>query len=738
MQSSRRSSPVWKRTLRFLVHRHALFYTLVFAVVLCREPAPSPASLSWGLVLAAGILLAVLIEKITLLIAAQRGGVWDRLELGLLLIVGVHLFLALTGASPTTSPSPFYPVAYFLLAALGAWGGRWVLAAAMASAFILIDCGRAVWLGASGWDFVPVGLHGLYAVVAGFGATAFVATETRARRRAEEAVNMFESRIGDFHSRLVRRDEGLEAMSSEGRRNRLISHVSALDDALYGLLSETAQIVSAHSLVLLLVDPNDEHVFRLREAVSESDAIAFNAAVRVGEGLLGFVAAQGESVQVGDIRLMSGDVPYYIRNPGVRSLAAVPVESMRGDRNHVEGVLVADSLADDAFDEGALRALTLGARQIRDSISRALMQQVHSEEAREFAALYDFSQELSRSLDLDQVLDKTLTAVERIVPYDGALVSLVEGSGHTDEGRARVARGSGRSVIRAVRGALVPDASFCGREFSHTEGFVGWVTTQGKYLYHPDVTKRQMKRAFIAKSLPLKGVGTFLSYPLSHGDDVLGALTVACEQEEAFTSEEVKTIRVVANLSAVSIANALLLRRTEELATTDGLTGLCNHRVFQDKLGEELERLDRHPGPLSIILGDIDHFKDVNDTYGHPVGDTVLRGIARLIADSARKIDFAARYGGEEFVLVLPETIGKGARTIAERLRKTVKRRPFPVGDAELHVTISLGIATYPDDARDKADLIACADAALYEAKRSGRNRVVHYADIVDTIARRA
>jgi diguanylate cyclase (GGDEF)-like protein len=173
------------------------------------------------------------------------------------------------------------------------------------------------------------------------------------------------------------------------------------------------------------------------------------------------------------------------------------------------------------------------------------------------------------------------------------------------------------------------------------------------------------------------------------------------------------------------------LVRTRELALQDELTGLANRRALEQMLAEEVSRALRHGRPLSILMTDVDHFKAINDTYGHRVGDEVLRELARLLADNLRSIDRAARYGGEELLVMLPETPVAEARNVAERVRNAVAEHDFVVEpeDAEparhLRLTASVGVASLPEDADSPARLVEIADRALYEAKHQGRNRVV-------------
>ncbi|MBN1542186.1 diguanylate cyclase [candidate division KSB1 bacterium] len=167
--------------------------------------------------------------------------------------------------------------------------------------------------------------------------------------------------------------------------------------------------------------------------------------------------------------------------------------------------------------------------------------------------------------------------------------------------------------------------------------------------------------------------------------------------------------------------------RLRELAVTDGLTGLNNYRYFKEYLLQEVRRAERHQSRVSLIMIDIDYFKNYNDTHGHLAGDEVLRHIARLMQDNIRNIDFAARYGGEEFAIVLSETPLEAARVVAEKLRILVEQQPFPRQEMQPNgnITVSMGVASFPQDGKSVEKLIESADQRLYRAKAEGRNRVV-------------
>jgi diguanylate cyclase (GGDEF)-like protein len=179
-------------------------------------------------------------------------------------------------------------------------------------------------------------------------------------------------------------------------------------------------------------------------------------------------------------------------------------------------------------------------------------------------------------------------------------------------------------------------------------------------------------------------------------------------------------------LAATLQSAAIRFSRAGVEAITDGLTGLYNHRYLHERLEEELERGRRHDGKLSLLFCDCDHFKAYNDDHGHKSGDAALERIARIIETCSRRVDLAARYGGEEFVLVLVDTGGAGAMTVAGRIRSEVERVCIAGGYS---LSVSIGVATYPDDAAAKDELLDKADWAMYAAKRAGRNRVCAFSD---------
>jgi diguanylate cyclase (GGDEF)-like protein len=223
-----------------------------------------------------------------------------------------------------------------------------------------------------------------------------------------------------------------------------------------------------------------------------------------------------------------------------------------------------------------------------------------------------------------------------------------------------------------------------------------------------------------------------LSTPLFKQDEVMGILHVMNKHDGALFSEEDKaSLSTLALHTAVAIDNAWFLETMEKQAVTDSLTGLYNHREFQNRLLEEVERGNRYGSLFSLLMLDIDHFKVLNDTHGHMSGDLILKEIVRRIRGSIRNnVDIPARYGGEEFTIILPQTPKEEAKIAAERIRKSIQAEDFPtITGHPVRVTASLGIASFPEDMKTREELLLAADQALYFAKNEGRNRICSYSE---------
>jgi diguanylate cyclase (GGDEF)-like protein len=217
-----------------------------------------------------------------------------------------------------------------------------------------------------------------------------------------------------------------------------------------------------------------------------------------------------------------------------------------------------------------------------------------------------------------------------------------------------------------------------------------------------------------------------IDIPLVSRGKVMGIMKVETEKGNQPDDRERHLLMIFANSAAVAIDNSLLHKKTEELTIIDELTELFNYRYFRNKLSDELRRADRYRQRFSVLMMDLDHFKKVNDEHGHQTGNIVLREISGIIKQCVRDVDIVARYGGEEFVVILPQTGDDDALVIAERIRSTVQKAFFSnsQGQRDIQITISIGIASYPNGVKTMDQLIEKVDKIMYQAKALGRNRV--------------
>ncbi|GMR04040.1 MAG: hypothetical protein BMS9Abin22_572 [Gammaproteobacteria bacterium] len=250
-------------------------------------------------------------------------------------------------------------------------------------------------------------------------------------------------------------------------------------------------------------------------------------------------------------------------------------------------------------------------------------------------------------------------------------------------------------------------------------------TAAESYILSNDCPETKHKLSKLARD---EGILSFVCLPLSSQTNRLGVIYFYRTDRDTFTSDEIELLTTLAALAAGAIENARLHARTADQAATDALTGLPNRRILDQRLTEELRRAQRYNKSLSLMLLDIDHFKKVNDNYGHLAGDAVLKTLAKLLSKQIRDVDFAARYGGEEFMFILPETDSPGAKLVAQRIRRAVADTPFPLRDGrKISVTVSIGIVCFPHCGESAQELTERADQALYTAKLAGRNRVELY-----------
>jgi len=642
----------------------------------------------------------------------SRGAKKD-LELGAALIVATYVTLQMTGGLR----SPVYPLVYALTAFLVTFHRRIVgfplVAMTLALEFLLYRSSvahgvvepRARELALSHASFI-----GFFAL-ANF---IFLQAEVLRQRREHRAtiareIKTLREEARDFRliSSSLSADPGTRNRAADEER-LAIGAVETIHLSLFYTLELLKKSLELHTCILLWLDDSGEHL-KIKEAVTDADCIV-NVPIPADAGALGTVVKQRLLVNLKDPK--RSHLPYYSAPPAdveIGSFVGVPV----AEDGHLRGVLCADrpsgrpfSVKDEQLLQGAAAQML---RSLQSERVFAAVERAKYEHERFFAALA----QLNRALGIEAVCKTTFEATKEICDYDFAAITLFE-------------PGSNKHIVLSAVGDV--PKGLPGMNVDRA-GLASMVVKNKHFL--PAGGEVRDKDAYVyGKRVRLAGMESLLVLPLICADTAIGSFAVAAKRPRAFGKDKREMLGVIANHVAVSLANAQMYGRMETMATTDGLTGLVNHRTFQERIAEMLARAERSSGKQALLLTDIDHFKKVNDTYGHPVGDEVLRGVAQVVRECVRKVDVAARYGGEEFAIVLESTDKDGARQLAERIRNEVQKQVFQSAQGPFSCTLSLGIAVYPADGSDVKTLIAHADQALYHAKHNGRNRAVAFADL--------
>lgn len=317
---------------------------------------------------------------------------------------------------------------------------------------------------------------------------------------------------------------------------------------------------------------------------------------------------------------------------------------------------------------------------------------------------------IASTLEISRTVEHVLQQALQVVPYDTASVQLLK------EGQLEVIGGHGWEDIDSVLGL----------RFS----IPGYNPNTPVVLERKPVIEGNIQQRYPAfRSHSGAHIKSWMGIPLVVRGEVIGLLAFDSSKENFFTVSHLRVAASFADHVALALSNAQLYEETHRLAMEDSLTGAASRRWFFLQANQLIVQSARYKRSLSLVMFDVDYFKDVNDRHGHNVGDDVLRTIARTVAGTLRSADVLARYGGEEFVVLLPETPHRNACEIAERLRAEIDSFRFPDFAPqlreELHVTVSVGVATYDSERDSTVDhLLTRADRALYVAKREGRNRV--------------
>ena len=567
-----------------------------------------------------------------------------------------------------------------------------------------------------------------------------------------------EKQVRDAHEQLLAHAHAVDPLADKTRlpgltrEERQATNVDAAlkrEVTFNGLLEFIYELVPAHTYALFLKEHKDgKDVLTLRAVLSDSRSPAtIGSAQDLDPGqdqwIIGKCAKDREPKRLNDdLRIPSLALGYYHREVPVRSFFAFPILD---DGGNVLGVLAVDSLEQGAFSEETCQILERFTPFFIQIIERIRIAQELNIRASHFESLHQMSAILNSSLELNAILNRLAEQLAVMVPHDLCLFLRYD----EPSGQAVVLHKSGPAlqndsrsgeIVERLRSVLHMRKPSPEREQTFpveqnailAQMLMHWKNGRMQPYHFPDFGDRGGEIRLLGEnSKERPELKTLSCWPLAAGDRFLGCFFLGSLQVNAFSELQRNFLDTLMNQVAMVVDNSIMHQNIRDMARTDGLTGLLNHRTFMEKLSEEYKRIDRESRPFSILLMDIDKFKNVNDTYGHPVGDLAIKSVAKVLKETARATDFVARYGGEEFAVGMVDTRSEGAQQMAERVRaimeKTVAAR---IGSRDLMITLSIGVSSFPEDTRNAADLVTLADNALYQAKRSGRNRVCLLKDI--------
>ncbi|MBD3237423.1 MAG: diguanylate cyclase [Candidatus Eisenbacteria bacterium] len=337
---------------------------------------------------------------------------------------------------------------------------------------------------------------------------------------------------------------------------------------------------------------------------------------------------------------------------------------------------------------------------MNNKLARVLRKESCGEVARqdsELEILLEVSRLMQATLEKEKVFERLLDLVQQAVPYESATLFLWDAG--AERLQPATQRGHHVDLIGGVR-------------FDHGTGFSGWVAKQRKPILLSELGRGRRHDDAV--------VGSFLSVPLVVQGDLVGVLNLSHPEARRFDADHLRILSLIASQAAATIQRLLLYEEMRRLAITDDLTNICNRRHFLERLQHEIDRARRYETPFSVLFLDIDNFKELNDSFGHHVGDRILAELGSVLKYWARRSDLVARYGGEEFAILLPMTDKTRARCAAERLRQKIEQHTFY---RRKKLTVSIGIAGFPEDGESVDPLLGRVDEALYLAKQTGRNR---------------
>ncbi|MBO4436094.1 MAG: GGDEF domain-containing protein [Fibrobacter sp.] len=431
-------------------------------------------------------------------------------------------------------------------------------------------------------------------------------------------------------------------------------------------------------------------------------------------------------------RLLEGDLPggkpllYYIDNPMIKSVVAVPMLD-RG-KNRV-GAVVMDSLYPSAFNQHTAQALTYIASTLYTLYFKSFVSAKNYIEQQQFSVLYHYQHQFFKNMSVKEIYRQISEYVKGNIPFDRMMILALDRQNDYNLHQERTGR---------VVSCFGIDADqFENKTFTLSDKGLAILA-----LYHNRPVERTFNQsAFNAyipridsqekKNMDIRQLFVMPVPSDANAEQAELAICLESRRSDRYSEHEMNLLKAFAGVAGFAYARACQVERDKDLATRDGLTGLINHRTLHENLRTEKIRADRQKYNIGVLMMDIDHFKNVNDTYGHPIGDVVIKGIAGAISGEIRKeIDVVARYGGEEFVVGLVDTTPEGMIETAERIRHAVMKLEFDVHQQDpLRVTVSIGAFLVTPDFHDMKKAVNYADQALYKAKEGGRNQVIQYTD---------
>ena len=523
--------------------------------------------------------------------------------------------------------------------------------------------------------------------------------------RLKHGIDQLEDEPSDAPAPTTSATHALRQVSEEGRRARQLDRATELDESLARIVDVARRALGAHGAVYFDIDRQGERA--LLRAGDGPPSLLPDCVVPLGTDPFSFVLERGQTFYATDFKRLLWSLPWYRGQVKIGSLIAVPVRV--GDV--IVGVLVADRPEVQSFTGEEPRLLDRFAVLAAEAIQRTRASLGREELDAEFKAVYPISQRLATLSREAEVWELLLRSARHLVVLEGAAVVM------TDDLDTRY-------VVEAGHGW---SEEFLKREVALDERtWAAWVLRSAEEAYLLDnMAGHENRMPVLVLDEGAGRAASLLAVPLRARNRTLGALILTASRG-AFDASYRRILEILANQAAATLSLIKDREQQRELAVRDGLTSLYNRRAFNELLVASIANEDRREeGRLGLIILDLDHFKKLNDTFGHPAGDAALRSCARLLMQHLRKGDQAARFGGEEFVIILPGLDEDRAVQAAERLRVGVEKHRLVFEGARIPLAASFGVAVWPADGRDPETLLASADRALYSAKESGRNRVV-------------